>query len=89
MPTIKVMDLMSKEVGEIELADSVFLPEHVGANNLGVALLGLLLAAIVGAIALGIGRLLRVGRDDTLGAGPAVVTTCTTLTVANIPNLPF
>jgi putative ABC transport system permease protein len=52
----------------------VYLPEHVSANNLGVALLGLLLAAIVGGIALGIGRLLRVGRDDALGAGPAVVT---------------
>ena len=52
----------------------MYLPEHVGANNLGVALLGLLLAAIVGAVALGIGRLMRVGGDDSLGVGPAVVT---------------
>ncbi|HEY3670043.1 MAG TPA: hypothetical protein VGN51_03845 [Acidimicrobiia bacterium] len=66
--------LAGAAIGGPELAESVYLPEHVGANNLGVALLGLLLAAIVGAIALGIGRLLRVGRDDTLGAGPAVVT---------------
>ena len=37
-----------------------------------------MLAAIVGAVALGIGRLLRVGGDDTLGAGPAVVTAIAT-----------
>ena len=66
--------LVGAAIGGPELADSVHLPEHVGANNLGVALLGLVLAAIVGAVALGIGRLLRVGGDDTLGAGPAVVT---------------
>jgi putative ABC transport system permease protein len=35
---------------------------------------GLVLALLVGALALGIGRLLRVGGDDALGAGPAVVT---------------
>jgi putative ABC transport system permease protein len=66
--------LAGAAIGGPELAESVYLPEHVGANNLGVALLGLVLAAIVGGIALGIGRLLRVGRDDALGAGPAVVT---------------
>ncbi len=66
--------LAGAAIGGPGLAESVYLPEHVGANNLGVALLGLLLAAIVGGIALGIGRLLRVGRDDALGAGPAIVT---------------
>jgi putative ABC transport system permease protein len=66
--------LAGAAIGGPELAESVYLPEHVGADNLGIALLGLLLAAIVGAIALGIGRLLRVGRDDALGAGPAAVT---------------
>jgi putative ABC transport system permease protein len=69
-----VVGLAGAAIGGPSLADSVYLPEHVGAGNLGVALLGLLLAGIVGALALGIGRLLRVGRDDTLGAGPAVVT---------------
>jgi putative ABC transport system permease protein len=68
------LGLLGAAIGGPELAESVYLPEHVGANNLGVALLGLLLAAVVGGIALGIGRLLRVGRDDALGAGPAVVT---------------
>jgi putative ABC transport system permease protein len=72
------LGLAGAAIGGPELTDSVYLPEHVGANNLGVALLGLLLAAIVGAIALGLGRLLRVGRDDTLGAGPAVVTAIAT-----------
>ena len=66
--------LAGAAIGGPELAESVHLPEHVGANNLGVALLGLLLAAIVGAVALGIGRLIRVGDDDSLGVGPAVVT---------------
>ncbi len=66
--------LAGAAIGGPELAESVHLPEHVGANNLGVALLGLLLAAIVGAVALGIGRLMRVGGDDSLGVGPAVVT---------------
>ena len=66
--------LAGAAIGGPELAESVHLPEHVGANNLGVALLGLLLAAIVGAVALGIGRLMRVGDDDSLGVGPAVVT---------------
>lgn len=70
--------LVGAAIGGPELADSVHLPEHVGANNLGVALLGLVLAAIVGAVALGIGRLLRVGGNDTLGAGPAVVTAIAT-----------
>jgi putative ABC transport system permease protein len=70
--------LVGAGIGGPELAESVHLPEHVGADNLGVALLGLVLAAVVGAIALGIGRLLRVGRDDALGAGPAVVTAIAT-----------
>jgi putative ABC transport system permease protein len=68
------LGLAGAAVGGPHLASSVYLPEHVGANNLGFALLGLALAGVVGAAALGIGRLLRVGRDDTLGAGPAVVT---------------
>lgn len=66
--------LAGATIGGPELAQSVYLPAHVGANNLGVAVLGLLLATIVGALALGIGQLLRVGSDDALGAGPAVVT---------------
>jgi putative ABC transport system permease protein len=66
--------LAGAAIGGPELADSVHLPEHVGANHLGAALLGLALGAIVGGVALGIGRLLRVGRDDALGAGPAIVT---------------
>jgi putative ABC transport system permease protein len=72
------LGLLGAAIGGPELSESVYLPEHVGADNLGVALLGLLLAAVVGGIALGIGRLLRVGRDDSLGAGPAVVTAVAT-----------
>jgi putative ABC transport system permease protein len=70
--------LAGAAIGGPGLADSVYLPEHVGANKLGVALLGLVLAALVGAVALGIGRLLRVGNDETLGIGPAVVTAVAT-----------
>lgn len=69
-----ITGLAGAAIGGPQLAQSVDLPEHVAANNLGVALVGLVLAALVGAVALGIGRLLRVTRDDTLGAGPAFVT---------------
>ena len=44
-----VVGLAGAAIGAPELTESVYLPEHVSANNLGVALLGLLLAAIVGA----------------------------------------
>jgi putative ABC transport system permease protein len=69
-----VVGLAGAAIGAPELTESAYLPEHVSASNLIVAVMGLVLAALVGALALGIGRLLRVGRDDALGAGPAVVT---------------
>ncbi len=69
-----VLGLAGAAIGGPELAKSVYLPEHVGANNALVALVGLVLVLLVGAFALGLGRLLRVGGDDALGAGPAVVT---------------
>jgi putative ABC transport system permease protein len=66
--------LIGAAIGGPALADSVYLPAHVGANNLGIALVGFALALLTGAAALGIGRLLRVGNDDALGFGPAAVT---------------
>jgi putative ABC transport system permease protein len=66
--------LLGAAIGGPELAGSVSLPQHVGESNILVALAGFALALLAGAFALGIGRLLRIGRDDTLGAGPAVVT---------------
>ncbi len=69
-----VLGLVGAAIGGPELADSVYLPEHVGASNWATALIGFALALLVGACALGIGRLLRIGYDDALGAGPAVVT---------------
>jgi putative ABC transport system permease protein len=69
-----VVGLVGAAIGGPGLADSVYLPEHVGANNWVAALVGLGLAVLVGALALGIGTLLRVGSDESLGAGPALVT---------------
>ena len=69
-----VLGLVGAAIGGPELADSVYLPEHVGANNWAAAVIGFALALLVGAGALGIGRLLRVGNDETLGVGPATVT---------------
>jgi putative ABC transport system permease protein len=73
-----IVGFAGSAIGGPGLARSVYLPEHVGADNVRVAVLGLLLAAVVGVLALGVGRLLRVGGDETLGAGPAVVTAIAT-----------
>jgi putative ABC transport system permease protein len=70
-----VIGLAGAAIGGPALADAVYLPAHVGANNLSIALVGFALALLTGAAALGIGALLRLGNDDTLGFGPAAVTT--------------
>ncbi len=69
-----VLGLAGAAIGGPELADSVYLPEHVGTNNWVAALVGLGFALLVGALALGTGALLRMGNDESLGAGPAAVT---------------
>ncbi len=69
-----VLGLLGAVVAGPALADAVYLPEHVGANNLLIAAVGFGLALLTGALALGLGRLLRIGGDETLGAGPALVT---------------
>jgi putative ABC transport system permease protein len=73
-----VVGLVGAAIAGPQLAESVDLPEHVGAGNVGVALLGLVLALLSGALALGVGRLLRIGRHEGLGAGPAAVTAIAT-----------
>ncbi len=69
-----VIGLLGAALGGPDLATSVNLPEHVGANNWAAAAVGFALALLAGAGALGIGRLLRIGNDGALGAGPAAVT---------------
>jgi putative ABC transport system permease protein len=69
-----VLGLLGAVLAGPALADAVYLPEHVGANNLLIAGVGFVLALLTGAVALGLGMLLRLGSDESLGAGPAFVT---------------
>jgi putative ABC transport system permease protein len=73
-----VVGLVGAAIGGPELADSVYLPEHVGTNNWLAGVIGLGFALLVGVVALGIGALLRAGNDESLGAGPAAVTAIAT-----------
>jgi putative ABC transport system permease protein len=57
------------------LVDAVSLPEHVSGARLITVLVAAALAAVTGAVALTLSALVRSGADDTLGAGPAIVTT--------------
>ncbi|HXY90941.1 MAG TPA: hypothetical protein VEP49_00540, partial [Acidimicrobiia bacterium] len=63
-------------VAGARLADSVSLPTHQAAANLGVVLAGIALGVVAGAVGLVIAALAGRNRDATLGAGPAVVTAC-------------
>ncbi len=69
-----VLGLVAGRIAGPKLADAVFLPTAVLGANVVPALVGLALAAVAALLALGLSSVLRVGRSDTFGVGPAIVT---------------
>jgi putative ABC transport system permease protein len=72
------LGLIAARIGGPKLADSVALPSYVTSANVGVAVLGLVLAVVTGLLALAVGALDRNNRGQPAGASPAIVTAIAT-----------